>query len=285
MSRRYSGLQATFMSFGNMDLYRDVVENWRGVAFLYLFLLIAFTWAVMAVGLHLQIGTFVTASVYKTIDQFPTIKINKSEINIDKESPYFVKNPDNPDQVIVAFDTTSDDPEIAKDQNIPVIVTKKKIITHERRGDKVVVEEKPITEGSSSLDGLIIEPETITFVVNLFKNWLGLLLFFLMVPLGFIFCAIQVLIYAVIGKLFANIKNVNLTFGELMRLSVIAITPALVLDTIIKFTHAQMPWWPLAALVVSMIYLFLGVSAQTNKAGPDVVIGNAPTMPPDPPSA
>lgn len=265
MSRRYSGLQATFMSFFSMDLYRDVVENWRGVAFLYLFLLTIFTWAVMAAGLHLKLGTAINASVYKTIDQFPTIKINKGEINIDKESPYYIKNPNNPDQIIVAFDTSSDDPAVAKEQNIPVIVTKKKIVIHERRGDKVFVEEKPIMDGSGSLDGLIIEPETITIVVNLIKNWLGLILFLFMVPLGFIFLAIQVLIYAVIGKLFANIKNVNLTFGELMRLSVMAVTPVLILDTLLKATGAQLPWWPPAALIVAMVYLFLGVSAQTTR--------------------
>ena len=90
-------------------------------------------------------------------------------------------------------------------------------------------------------------------------------------PLGilfsFIFRAIQLLIYALIGLLFAQMLNANLDYKTLMRLAAISITPVLVLNLLFEFLPVRIPGWWLLGIVIELGYLFFAVKVNSE---PDV---------------
>jgi chromate transport protein ChrA len=79
---------------------------------------------------------------------------------------------------------------------------------------------------------------------------------------SFIFRAVQILIYALVGLAFARMLKANLDFKTLMRLSAIAITPVLVLNLIFEFVPGRIPWWGLLGVIVALAYLFFAVKVN-----------------------
>jgi multisubunit Na+/H+ antiporter MnhB subunit len=58
---------------------------------------------------------------------------------------------------------------------------------------------------------------------------------------GFVFRAIQILIYAAAGLLFAQVSKADLNYQTLMRLAAVALTPVLVLNLILEFCLSESP--------------------------------------------
>jgi hypothetical protein len=101
------------------------------------------------------------------------------------------------------------------------------------------------------------------------EDWLGTarwLFFPVLYPicLGFslAYRLLQVLIYGAIGIGFAKVLNLELPYFALVRISTLAITPVLVLDTAMDLLKFHLPLWWLLAWLIAMAYLFFGVGSN-----------------------
>jgi hypothetical protein len=83
-----------------------------------------------------------------------------------------------------------------------------------------------------------------------------------------VFCMIQTLIYALIGLIVSNVMNVGLSFGQLVRIAAVALTPGLLLETVIRCTGHQIPFWGVIAMAIAIGYVIYGVRANVNSGGP-----------------
>ncbi len=111
------------------------------------------------------------------------------------------------------------------------------------------------------------------------KRWFFPVLYPLAVLFSFIFRAIQVLIYALIGLLFARLLNANLDYKTLMRLAAISITPVLVLNLVFEFVPVHIPGWLLLGIMIELGYLFFAVKVNSE---PDVPEYQPPPLYPTP---
>ena len=73
------------------------------------------------------------------------------------------------------------------------------------------------------------------------------------------FRVIQVLIYALIGLQFARILQSRRTYNALLRLSVVAITPAIIVQTILDMAEIQIPMPGLCYFLATMCCLYFGI--------------------------
>jgi hypothetical protein len=71
-------------------------------------------------------------------------------------------------------------------------------------------------------------------IVEGLKTYLPIGLFVAGVPLGFIVVAIQAFIWAVFGLAIAGMTNIRLTYAELVRLAVAAMTPGIIIEPLLK---------------------------------------------------
>jgi hypothetical protein len=84
------------------------------------------------------------------------------------------------------------------------------------------------------------------------------------VIVSFIFRILQSLVYAVFGKLFAAISSIPITYVQIVRIAMVALTPVIILGTILELAHVWFPGEMLCFFIIAMFYVIYGIYA--NKA-------------------
>ena len=78
---------------------------------------------------------------------------------------------------------------------------------------------------------------------------------------SYVYRIVQVLIYAAIGLLFASRCRVMLSYAALLRLAVVAVTPCVLLKTMLGLAGVNLPYAWLIYLLIALTYLFFAVKA------------------------
>lgn len=239
-----------YMSFYSGDLYWDVCHNWKGVGFLYLFLLLAVCWIPRAITVQGGVAAFVETEAPPIVTQIPQITIARGEASTDVNQPYIIVDPKTLKELAI-IDTTGQIVTLTE-QEANVLVTKKELIV--RRGD---------------LDtrSLRFDPNfDFTLDQHIVTGWLGTLrrvaavLIYPVALLGsWFFRVIQLLIYALIGLQFTRILQSRRTYDSLLRLSAVAITPAIIVQTILGVADIQIPMPGLCYFLATMCCLYFGI--------------------------
>jgi hypothetical protein len=271
--KQYSGWQALFLSFWSSDLYRDVARNWQGVGYLYLLLVVSLSVFFLAAQVQIVAAPKAQEIIDSIIDQTPNIKIEKGKLSIDKPSPFVIKEPKS-GKALITFDT-QDKPMTLEESKSVVLVTSRSVIAQKRsalrsegstgKGGAPIGEE---TYDLSTVDSFVFDKAAVEGMVHAFLKWLGVLLFVIWVPFAFVFSILQTLLYALIGRLFASNMSIELTYGTLVRLAVIALTPVLLLDSVLKVAGVNPPFWGLCCVVLALGYLYFGVYANSQDKMP-----------------
>jgi Protein of unknown function (DUF1189) len=261
--KQFTTWQAPFYSFWSKSFYVDVAKNWHGLAYGYLFFLVCFTWIFMSIKKQMDFTYFADHKVSPLIMEMPTVTIEKGLLSIDKPSPYTIKDSD--DQPVITFDTR-EKPISPGTMPGTFLITKDSIY-----GKNQPPEQK--LDLSTMADHMVINQKVAQQFVTDFGRSIALIVFMIAVPIGFIFCILQSLIYGLIGLLMVRINKINLSYPVLVRLSAVAMTPVLLIDSIIKVRTIDMTTftvWPIAAFIINIIYLmfaiFANIANQDNKS-------------------
>jgi hypothetical protein len=104
------------------------------------------------------------------------------------------------------------------------------------------------------------------------KRWLVVVAYPCALICSYLYRIIQVLIYAGIGIVFARLSGVPLEYSQLLRLSAVAITPAVLLDLVrglLSFPTSYV-WW-IFCLLLSLGYILFAVRANGSRAAEEAV--------------
>lgn len=221
--KRYSIFHPLVLSFFSKSLYRDVAKHWRGTGLLYL-------------------------------AQIPAVTISNGQVSTDATMPYFIKDPKTGANIAI-IDTTGQYKTL-EDTDAKLLLTKSKLIF-----SKSATETQ--TYDLSGVQSFYVDRARVEGWLGIVGSWFGPALYPLAVLFSFIFRAIQMLIYALVGMLFVQILHANLSFKTLMRLAAISITPVLVLDLLLGLLAVHIPGWWLLGIVIALGYLFLAVKVNS----------------------
>src|SRR6516164_9694375 len=184
--KQYTGWQALYMSFYSGDLYRDVANNWQGVGYLYLLLVICLTVLFMCVQVQVVAVPKAQDVIDSIINQAPSIKIDKGKLSIDKPSPFIIKEPKS-GQTLITFDTSDKPMTLAESKSI-ILVTSKQIISLKRstlsRDSGYGQTQVPIGEETydlSTVDNFVFDKAQVEATIHAFLKWLGVLIFIILV--------------------------------------------------------------------------------------------------------
>ena len=128
----------------------------------------------------------------------------------------------------------------------------------------------------ANIKNLEITGQKITDWAQTFKKIASIALYPILLLGSFLFRIIQVLIYAAIGFLFASWCHIKLDYAALIRLSVVAITPVIIINTFLITSGRYLPLAGLIYFLLAMAYLFLGV-----KSTADELAGGETSEPPE----
>jgi hypothetical protein len=253
--KRYSIFHALVLSFFSKSLYHDVAKHWRGTGLLYLFIVLALFWIPTIIKGQLGISQWVDGDSKEITRQIPAITISKGQVSTDVTTPYFIKDPKTGKDIAI-IDTTGTY-ETLENTEAKLLLTKSKLITVKNATETQ-------TYNLASVQSFYVDRPRVEGWLAATKRWFVPVLYPLAVIFSFIFRAIQILIYAAIGLLFARMLHANLSYKQLMRLSAIAITPVLVLNLLFEFVPLYIPKWSLLGIVIALAYLFFAVKVNAD---------------------
>ncbi|HVQ37851.1 MAG TPA: DUF1189 domain-containing protein [Pyrinomonadaceae bacterium] len=253
--KRYSIFHPLVLSFFSKSLYKDVGKNWRGTGLLYLFLLLALVWIPTVIKGQLGISAWVNGESKEITKQIPAITISKGQVSTDVPTPHIIKDPKTAEDIAII--DTSGTYQNLDSSDAKLLLTKSKLIVRRRATDSQTYDLSGVQ--SFSLDQAKVDGWLATT-----KTWFTPIVYPLALISSFIFRAIQILIYALVGLGFARMLKTNLDFKALMRLSAIAITPVLLLNLLFEFVPGRIPGWFILGIIVALGYLFFGVKANAD---------------------
>lgn len=257
--KKYSLLHPPLLSFFSKDLYRDVGQNWKGIAALYLLLLLAFCWVFETWVVNTKVSQFITNEAPPFIEQIPEITIHDGNVSINEPVPYFIHRPESND-VIAIIDTSGQYTSLDNTEAY-ILLTKDKLIGKES-------ETETRTYDLSQIDEFFLDQAAVNNFINIFKTYFPFVFYICAVLFSFIYRLIQVLIYGAIGLLLCKVAKVSLDYQTLVRLAVIAITPVVLIDTVLEVTGFKAPVFWLIAFAIAMCYLYVGVEANKDQSTP-----------------
>lgn len=253
--RRYSTIHALYMSFFSKEFYRDVGGNWRGISFLYLFLILALSWIPMMFKLQAGLNDFIVDEAPKIIKQVPKIRIIKGEVKTDAEMPYFIRDTDG--KPLIAIDTTGSMNSL-DGAEYKALLTKTKFIMK-----KSSIETR--TFEISQLDDITIDQGLLYDWADAIRQWAIIFLYPFALLFSYIYRLIQALLYALIGIIFVKSLNAGLKYNALVSLAMVSMTPVIIINAVYNYIDVDIPFWFLICFFISMGYLYFGVKANAVK--------------------
>lgn len=249
---QYRLIRAPILAFFSRSFYREVGLDWKGTGFGYLLLLLASCWVPLMMHYQSVISEFIENKAPQIIAQIPEITITKGEVTVDVEQPYKIIDPDT-GTVLVVIDTTGKTTTLEEVQALAV-VTKTEV-----RYRKSDIETR--TFSLKTVENFIVDLQLVTTWVEIFRTYAAVVAFPFAVIGSFLYRVVQALIYASIGLLLARWCKTSLSYQVLLRLAVIALTPGIIISTVLTLIDVQIPWGGLFYFILTLAYLFLGVKA------------------------
>jgi hypothetical protein len=257
--KRYSFFHAPILSFFSGSFYRDVGRNWRGTGLLYMFVLLAVLWVPSIIKLQVGVNRFVNTESKKITDQIPAITISHGKVSTNVPTPYYIREPESGTPIAI-IDTTGQYRRLDETPANVLVLTDSKLIMRTDRETK--------SYDLTPVESFYLDKARVEGWLALLKTWCVPVSYPLALLFSFIVRIIKVLIYALIGLLFAYLLHANLGFQTLMRLAAVAMTPVLILDSILEFSPGHIPLWSIWAFLICLGYMFFAVKANAEPEAP-----------------
>lgn len=251
--RRFSIIHPLYMAFFSKALYRDVGRNWKGYGFVYLFSVVALCTIPFALLAQSAISDYLNEEAPRIIRQMPAVTVSKGTLSIDRPEPYFILDEKTGDPIII-FDATNK-AEPALREKAPVLVLKKEIIVRGERGQVKHID-------LAGIDGFRIDKRLLYEWLDTFRGSFAAVLYPFAVAIAFIFRVFETAVFAAAGSLFTRSHNTPLAYRDLVRLSAVALTPAMVVGALFNLAGAAIPFWCIAGVPISFSYLYYGIKAN-----------------------
>ena len=253
--KKYSMIHIPLMSFYSGELYRDVGLHWKGVGFIYLFLLLCICGIPSVIQVHLRFSDFVDNEAPPYVSQIPQITIEDGEAFVDVNQPHYIVDP-HTQAVLAIIDTTGTITSLEGTEARALITQGQAIVKRNEFETRTIAFDQ--------IEQFTLDQQRIYGWLNTLKKYLAAVMFPFMLFGSLIFRIVQLLIYAAIGLLMASWCRSNRSYTSLLRLAVVAVTPGIIVKTVLGFTSIQIPFAGLAYFGVAMAYLFFGVQVSSH---------------------
>lgn len=256
--KQFGPLQALYLSFFSADLYRDVAKHWKGIGLLYLVLLLAITWLPSGFRVFSGLKAFSTDKGAALAQQMPRITISNGEMRADPPGRHELKEPATGEVFGVIDDTIDQVPDEAPGDMM--VLTRKEFGTFQRNQRRVWKLQPGVNYELSSAD--------VQQFLSRAPYWAAPTAYVAGVAGSLVFRTLQILLYGAIGLWFAGRAKAAIDYTTAVRLAAVAVTPVIVLRTILWFMPTEPAWyvrWPVAFVITILLIRF----AVRAAAGPE----------------
>lgn len=252
--RKIAPWKAVYKCFYSQDIYRDAAHCWRGLGYKYLLAVLFAAWLIAAVHVQLVVREFIVDYLKPVFMQLPTMSVKNGVMKLDGASELVqIKDPRD-GHLLVSFDMR-EEPKAPPADKIGIFVERRRVILHSKDKQQVY--------DFKNLKDTVYDWTYHIKILDGFANWSGVVVVGVFWISSFVLCALQALLYGLAGKLIAVFAKRRLTYAQLVRISVVAMTPALIIDTCQKLLCAGIPVWPLVSVCITVAFLIYGVKVNS----------------------
>lgn len=256
--KQYPIFQVPLLCFFSRELYRDVALRWQGVALGYLLLLLALCWIPGVIRIQRSFASFVDHEAPLLIDQIPDVNIVAGQVYVDAPQPYTIRDPETGEALLV-IDTTGTITSLEQTEARGLVTARQAIF------QKSAIETRSFS--FESVERYTLDQQKIYRWLDIAKSWAGPVLYPLCVLGSYAYRIVEALIYAAIGLLLVSLCKGKLPFEALLRLSVVAITPAIIIGTLLDAAAIELPLAGLWFFLLAIGYLLFGIRATVSGDG------------------
>lgn len=239
------------LAFYSRSLYVLVARTWRGTGLWYLFLVTAFCSLLTTYHVARLMDEIVTRQVYPVVQQLPTLTFTHGTLLPNSAEPIVIKGADGGDPVLVV--DTSDNPRFEQVE-APVWLLKHQARIEQPNGQFKVIDFAPLEQLSLDQAGM---QTLVDRTVAVMKP-----LSYIPIQLSeFLYRALQVMLYALGGIVYAALFKVRLGYKTLLRVTCVAMTPSLLISTILTGLGIYWPVLGILFFVMSQAYLYFAIQA------------------------
>lgn len=251
--QQYNLFQAFYMSFYSSRLYKDVATNWGARSFVYLLLLLSFTWIFYIYQAQILLTNGYARASDSLVSQIPVMTIVDGKLKTPENRPYVINEPESK-KVFMVIDTSGKYTSLDQ-TDAEVLVTPTRIYS------KPKANQTRIDEIPAKLN-VVIAPDVVNGYVKRFIGFFWIPLFFLAVFFSYLYRIFQALVYAVIGKMMSMIIGVKLAYWQILQIMMVAITPVIVLCTLLHVFNIDLIRHNSIYFLLAMGYLLFGIHAN-----------------------
>lgn len=245
------------LSFYSPALYRQVGKMWRGRSFLYMLILLAICWVFIAwVNTHIICRT-ISSLTDTVIAQMPVIHFKNGIASIKQTEPVYIKV----DNSVFAIIAPQDNFDI--NQSEATLFVKKDGVIVKVGGGQVKTysfdKTLNISFGAQELKNFVVHIKNLTLPIIFLGLYLSGIVF------SYIFYVIVSLLLGGLSKILALILKKDLTYAGAISISLILLTPIIILATVLDIAQIYLPYRYLIYFLISLGYLIYVVRILPRK--------------------
>jgi len=252
--RKIEPWRAIYKSWYSRDIYREAAHRWRGLGFRYLIMLLLGLWIIASINVHMVVRNYAVGYLLPMVKQLPKFTIKNGILTTERPEKFIEIRSPRDQKPVVTFDLR-DKPTLPPLAQDGIFLESRRVIFH-ANGEEHTYDFSKMKDSDWEWSYHIKALEALGI-------WTGFVVLGLFWLSSFILCALQAMVYALAGKVFTMIAKRRLTYPQLVRISVVALTPPLIIDTCQKLVLHGIPAWPLVSVAITLGFIAYGVKVNS----------------------
>lgn len=255
-------LNVIWESAYSATVYRQA-QSWRGRAIAYLALVLTLCWAATLIRFQMSYSRVMLKAESAILRQVPVITFKDGAVLTPENKLYRIDVGTGTAVFSAIIDTTGQTKSL-EGLSAQILLTRTKLFVRKQSG-----EIREVDFSKSKAQSFVLDHERIQKLMKLFRLWTVPFLAPFIILLSFLKRLVQGFFVALLGLAIVSILEVELDLGELFSLALVAMTPAMVLQTVAHVAGLQ--FRGSLALWVTMIlgYFLFAINAASGRTPSD----------------
>jgi hypothetical protein len=251
---RYNFINGLYLSFYSKPFYRHVAHNWRGLGFVYLLFILCLLWIPEITRIQSNVADHLSSEGPKYLKQVPEITISGGKVSIKEPVPYFINVPEK--EIPFAIVDTSGQITSLEKNSAVILLT----------DSQLIVRDSSSKSRAFSLEGidLTIDRKLLQDWINSFVTFFPFVLFPFVLFFSLLYHIVQVLAAAWFGTFIAKMFEAKLSYRTLIRISSVAFTPAIILQSIHALMDVPFPYRGPISFLITLGYIYYAVGSSSD---------------------
>jgi Protein of unknown function (DUF1189) len=244
--RQYGVFQALYMSFYSKELYQDVIENWKGIGFFYLCLVVILIGIPQALQFQSKTNSFVQVlDKPEVLAKIPSFQITNGAVSVTGDNPYYFPDP----KFAMAIVDTTGQTTSLDGTTATVLMTKDTLFYRDQKTK--TVKSYPL----KSIDFFELNQDVARAWMDIFRTYTGLVAYPFITAWTFLGRLLAILCYGVLVLIYASREKFPMGYGTALRVAAVAQTPLLVARTLVQLAIPTFPFLTLALIIAMAFFL------------------------------